>query len=204
MWFLFHTFIVVFIDFCCVYNSFTICIPFLSFISSLPLKSSFVFCKLCIIYNIHILTFQKKWNSLTFSVSGGNSVFTPWMSTMLDKPCWGVQPSPAASNIRPLLTDEGEAARLWELGRICDCRYSVRRENGKKVTEQAPGPSMWCWRNELTPRGRSQSTEPRERPGPGTPEKENPGSETLFNNYKKMNGNSNMSYLISHERKHAV
>lgn len=104
-----------------------------------------------------------------------NSVFTCWMSTSWDKQLakvlLGSPAHPAVSNIRLLLTDDREASRLREPGRICDCCHSIRRGDRKKVTEQVPDPSMWCWRNEPMRKGRSLSTGPQGRPGPGIPEK---------------------------------
>lgn len=77
---------------------------------------------LSIIYSIHILTFQKKWNSLTLSTSGWTwSLHAEGVHreiSSLPKPRWGVQPSPAVSNVRLLLTDEDEASRLREPGTV--------------------------------------------------------------------------------------
>lgn len=73
-----------------------------------------------------------------------------------------------------LLTDEGEASRLREPGTgIRHCPHLRHgEETGRRLAEGGlRDRSMWCWRNEPTRQGRSPSTGPRERPGPGTPEK---------------------------------
>lgn len=115
-------------------------------------------CILSIIYSIHILTFQKKWNSLTLSTSGWT-----WSShaerahreiSSLPKPRWGVQPSPAVSNVRLLLTDEGEAPRLREPGTVSATALPPPgEETGQKVGRRGSGTGL-CGVEETNRRSR--------------------------------------------------
>lgn len=178
---LFHTFIVVFRD-CCVY-----------FHLHISLLSPALYSVSYLQYS-HI-NIPKEVNPSLSLCQWVNSIFTPWMSATLDKqlaewslaaksspvqlfltsgPCWQTRVK--------LLVYESPAASATAAG----------RGSRKKVTEQVLGPSMWCWKNQPTQRGRPQSTEPWERPGPGTPEKDDGDSERPFKCNKQLNPNSKM------------